>query len=202
MVNYALGKIYRIVSNHTENVYVGSTCRPLSERMAKHRGNYRMHLAGARIKYTSYEILQYDGAEIILIENFPCNNKEELLRRERFHIEGTPNCINLVVPGRTDAEYRAANREKMIEYQKIYRENHQEQAKINKANHYIANREAIKAKHKAYQEANKDEIAEQRKKVIECECGGTVSSQHLARHQKSRKHRDHFNLHQQEQPVQ
>ena len=38
MVNYQLGKIYKIVDNTNGNIYIGSTCEPtLARRLAKQR---------------------------------------------------------------------------------------------------------------------------------------------------------------------
>ena len=42
MVNYQDGKIYKIVDNTNNNVYIGSTCEPtLARRLAKHVGHYK-----------------------------------------------------------------------------------------------------------------------------------------------------------------
>ena len=41
MVNYQNGKIYRIVCNTTDEVYIGSTVITLSKRLAKHNSDYR-----------------------------------------------------------------------------------------------------------------------------------------------------------------
>ena len=37
VMDYKNGKIYKILNTITDDVYVGSTCQPLSKRMAKHR---------------------------------------------------------------------------------------------------------------------------------------------------------------------
>lgn len=111
---YAHAKVYRIISDLTNQVYVGSTCNPLSKRMAEHRSTYRAHLAGRYPRVTSFDILQHGDAKIFLLENVACESKEQLLARERHWIETTLNCVNRCIPGRTDAEYH--------EYQAKYRE--------------------------------------------------------------------------------
>jgi len=59
MVNYQLGKIYKIVDNTNENVYIGSTCEPtLARRLAKHVGNYQSYLNGKSGFMTSFNIIQ------------------------------------------------------------------------------------------------------------------------------------------------
>jgi hypothetical protein len=158
--------------------------------MGQHRQKYRSHITGSPYgKYTSYEILQYPDAQIVLIENCPCNNKEELLRAERKHIEATANCVNRYIPLRTEKEYREAHKEEAAAYQKEYRAEHQEEAKKYKAEYYQANKEAIEAKHRAYNEKNKEAIAEYRQKMVECECGSSVTLIHLPRHRRTEKHR-------------
>ena len=45
MVNYQLGKIYKIVCNITDECYVGSTCQPtLAHRLTKHVSAYKRFL--------------------------------------------------------------------------------------------------------------------------------------------------------------
>jgi AAA15 family ATPase/GTPase len=41
--------------------------------------------------------MQYNNYKIILLENCPCNSKDELHARERFHIENNESikCINI-----------------------------------------------------------------------------------------------------------
>jgi hypothetical protein len=41
MPDYQLGKIYKLICNVTDLVYIGSTCEPsLARRMSSHRRNY------------------------------------------------------------------------------------------------------------------------------------------------------------------
>lgn len=175
MVNYQKGKVYRIVSDQTDQVYIGSTCNPLSRRMTGHRAHYREYLAGkSQIgKYSSYEILQYEDAQIVLIEDVPCENKEQLRRRERYYIEITPNCVNKQVPGRTRAEYFDENKEIRAEKHKVYQE---------------TKKDAIAKQRQSYRNSHKAEIAEKYKQKIVCECGCTVTAWNIYQHRKTKKH--------------
>ena len=89
MPNYQNGKIYEIINDETEGKYIGSTTVLLCKRMAEHRSNYKKYLKNGRKYITSYDILKYDSAKIVLIENYPCNSKEELEARERYWIENS-----------------------------------------------------------------------------------------------------------------
>ena len=83
MVNYQLGKIYKITTPHTSDIYMGSTsCRLLSQRMAKHRQDFQKYQKGKDDYVTSYELLKLGDCEILLIETYPCNGKDELHARE------------------------------------------------------------------------------------------------------------------------
>ena len=105
MSDYKQGKIYKIVDLTTENnIYVGSTCQTLEKRLSGHVKDYKCN------KYvTSYEVLKNGNYEIQLIENYPCDSKYELFKRERYFIE-TMNCVNQVIPTRTNRERIDANR--------------------------------------------------------------------------------------------
>ena len=73
---YRNGKLYKIVSNDSTDIYVGSTCEKLSTRLAHHRGDYQKYLKGNKHFITAYELLKQPHYEIILIENVPCASKE------------------------------------------------------------------------------------------------------------------------------
>jgi len=95
MVNYNLGKIYKIVDNTNNNVYIGSTCEPiLARRLAKHIGNFKSYKKGKFHFISSFKIFENGNYNIVLIEDFPCENKNQLYARERYWTENI-NCINI-----------------------------------------------------------------------------------------------------------
>ena len=85
MKNYKLGRIYAIKSNKTDKIYIGSTFTSLKTRLTKHRHQ----------KTTASELLDFDDVYIELIEYVSCENKQELLEREKEIIKNT-KCINYV----------------------------------------------------------------------------------------------------------
>lgn len=218
MVNYQQAKIYRIISNQTDKVYIGATCNPLSKRMADHRSAYRYCLTSGGPRMTSFEILQYDDAIIVLVEDCPCENIEQLRRCERAHIENTPHCVNKQHPGRTIDEWREANKEELVikrkaHYEankeavianaKVYYEANRDEITHSRRQHYeankedfaarqkeyyAANRETLIAKQKLYTEANKETISERQKQVIECECGCKSTRGGIKAHRNTKKH--------------
>jgi predicted GIY-YIG superfamily endonuclease len=100
MVNYGNGKIYKVVCSETGRVYVGSTTDTLSRRMTRHRA-----LTNGCVTR------DFIDGKIFLIEDFPCERKEQLLSRERFYIESM-DCVNKKIPTRTLKEYLEKNKEK------------------------------------------------------------------------------------------
>ena len=147
MPNYSKAKIYKIVCNITGETYYGSTTQPLSVRI----GGHRKHAKKEEYKITSKPIILRGNYDIVLCEECPCENKEQLHARERKWIEEN-ECVNKVIPGRTPAEWREANNE----YQKNYQEANQEQLKQKCKEYREANQEQIKQYQKQYREANKE----------------------------------------------
>ena len=110
---YKKGKIYKIVDIGYNKCYIGSTCESLSQRMARHRASYNQFLQGKSNEARSFEIFDDYGVEnckIELIEEFSCNNKDELRKREGHFIK-TTECINKQIAGRTKQEYNQDNAE-------------------------------------------------------------------------------------------
>jgi len=75
MVNYNNGKIYKIINENNETVYIGSTTLALYKRWSKHHHNS-------------------PNNKIILIENHSCNSREELCKREQELIEEHSDLLN------------------------------------------------------------------------------------------------------------
>ena len=165
-IDYSKGKIYKIVDNTNGNIYVGSTIQKLCERLRGHRKHYKSYLKGEQSFTSSFDIIKNDNYEIILIENCPCNSKEELHREERKYIESI-KCVNKVIPTRTDEEYYEDNKEKIKEYNKDYYENNKEQILERQKEYYKNNKEKILEKYKEYNKNNKEKIFDRRKQYCE-----------------------------------
>jgi len=194
MVNYQEGKIYKIVSNTDDDIcYVGSTTKKyLSQRMTKHKSDYKRWKNGKANKVSSYELFEKYGIEnckIELLEIFPCNSKDELTKKEGDHIRAL-NCVNKKIAGRTIKEYYDENKDTILEYGKIYYDENKdtilEQQKI--YNHKNANK--ISKRVKIYYEKNRDKILDWCGKKYTCSCGLTITICNKSRHEKTKKHID------------
>jgi hypothetical protein len=148
MERYKNAKIFKIVDNTNDDIFIGSTCIPmLSKRLARYRECYKRYLNGNYKYNTPFKIFKNNDYDIVLIEEYPCKTKDQLTARLRHHVEMT-DCINKYIPGRTDKEYNEDNKEKRREYGKQYRE---------------TNKEKIAARMKQYNQDNKDEIMARKK---------------------------------------
>ena len=96
MPDYQLGKIYKIECNVTGKVYIGSTCEPtLARRLTKHISSYKRYLNGTHSYVSSFEVLVSGNYDIVLIESYPCDTKDELHARERYQTNNI-ECVNKI----------------------------------------------------------------------------------------------------------
>ena len=163
MPNFQNGKVYTIRSHQTEEFYIGSTCQKLADRFGNHKAEFKRYQNGNKKYVTSFKMLEYDDARMELLENCPCNDKNELTRREGELIRANPNCVNKVIPGRTKKQYRQDNAEVIKDYQKQWRQDNAEAIKQYQKQHYQDNTEAIKTRVNQYREDNADVIKARKK---------------------------------------
>ena len=149
MERYQRGKIYRIVCNITGKTYIGSTCkRLLSERLTGHKKQYRDWLNGKSNYTSSFDILEGGNFYIELLELVPCNSKDELLTRERYHIN-TTDCTNKMknlVRTQKDKE----------DYHLIYNKEYYDNNKDYHKKYYEDNKEKIKSQYNNRTEQRKE----------------------------------------------
>ena len=169
MPDYQKAKIYKIWSPSNNLVYYGSTTQTLPQRLAKHLGNYKCYTKdNTKTSYmTSFKILEYEDYKIELVEEYPCNNKSQLLKKEGEHIKNN-ECVNMVVAGRNKKDYYQDNiikiKERKINTSKTYYENNKEEIKQKSLNYHYENRDKINERHKQYWNENKDKFNEKRRK--------------------------------------
>jgi hypothetical protein len=182
MIDYQLGKIYKIECNVTGKVYIGSTCEPiLARRLAGHVGNYKSYLNGKSNYISSFDVLQNGNYDIVLIESYPCNSKDELHARERYYT----NNIDCVNQRKGQGMYNELGEK---EYQKQYHEKNIEKSKA----YYNDNKNKIIERSKEYYKQNKDIIhAKQNEKHI-CICGNCYTYANKQQHIRTAKHQKYL----------
>lgn len=192
MVNYKNGKIYTLRSNQIDKIYIGSSCMKLCDRLKSHRHSLKKYIKNNKnnlMWYSAFDMLIFDDCYIELLEDYPCDNREQLLKREGELIRQTPNCINKRVAGRTPKQYYYENNELILKKMKTYRENNKEKISIRRKKAYYANHEKMLKKKKEYRAKNREVLNRKKKVKIKCvACNCMVSKSHIARHNKSPKH--------------
>tara|TARA_R100001198_G_scaffold62131_1_gene36216 strand:+ start:37 stop:573 length:537 start_codon:yes stop_codon:yes gene_type:complete len=170
MPDYQKGKIYKLWSPQggEDEIYYGSTIDDLRKRKANHKN--KNNDCNSKILFE-----KYDDVRIEVIEEYPCDSKAELVKKEGEYIRNN-KCLNKFIPDRKMKEYYQDNKERIQKYV----EDNKEKIKEYKKNYYENNKD----KWNKYLENKKKFI----KQKITCECGCLITKDKLARHQKTPKH--------------
>lgn len=195
---YQRAKIYKIVSNTTDDVYYGSTCSPLSQRLSEHRKKYKQFINKKYAYITSFKIIETNDYEIVLVEDFPCERKEQILARERHYIENN-DCINKNIPTRTKKEYYEQNKDKANENMTVYRKENANKINEQRKLFRDQNKDKIAEQNKAYYDKNQEKLLQQKRNYsnnnkdklyqkFDCECGGKYTHQQRSKHYKTIRH--------------
>jgi hypothetical protein len=153
MNKYNEGKIYKITSDHTYRIYIGSTTRNLDYRITKHKYAYNKWKENNIRPYcSSYKLYNLGDIKYELLELYNCNNKKELLEREAYYIKQNYNLVVNKNKPTLSEEEKIENKKQMIEYNKEY---------------YVKNKEQIDKQQKEYNEKNKEQKSKWRKEYYE-----------------------------------
>jgi len=163
MINkYSEGKIYKITSEFTDSVYIGSTIKKLNERLNGHLYAYKSYLNEKTHYITSFEIIKHGDAKITLLELANVNTRDELLIIEGYHIKNTSNYVNKCIVGITkqeqNKEYYTEHKKELIAYQKNYYINNKEKKLEYEKTYNQLNTEKIKQYKKNYNIEHSDEL--------------------------------------------
>ncbi len=173
MPDYSKGQIYTIRCRTDDTkIYVGSTIQPLYKRFYNHKIDSCKERCMNMKLYIEVNG-NWDDWYIELYENYPCNNKNELEKREGeiIRLIGT---LNRYIAGRDRKEYYVDNADKIKQYfienaakireqQKQYYIDNTNIIKEKTKQYYIKNFDKIKEKKKLYNIENADKIKEKEK---------------------------------------
>jgi hypothetical protein len=156
MPNYQDAKIYKLYSilpDGTNINYYGATTKDLRVRLSDHIYDYKRNRS-----ITSKHIIEAGNYNIMLIESYPCCTKEELSTREQFYILNN-DCVNKVIPLRTQAQYRNQHADIIREYNKNYRNQNADKLK----NYRDQHADKYKEYYKNYRDQHADRYKEYQK---------------------------------------
>lgn len=195
MTGFEHGKIYKIVSDGTDMIYIGSTIETLETRMQGHRSTYNMYLSGKKGFFGACPMFEFGDPKIVLIENFPCNTEEELNRREQYYIDLFKGTVGANNVSNIRAAYTGIDRNlPKADYKKAHAALNREVYKEYNAGYYAANRDTIIQRSADYYKANKEAInqykSEWGKQKFQCECGSVSRWGDKSKHFKTKKHKD------------
>ena len=190
MVNYKQGKIYKIECNVTGLIYIGSTCKKkLSGRMTQHRSAYKKYLNRKGKYYSSFRVMENKDYDIILIEDYPCNSKDQLFARERYYTN-TIECVNI---RKNQGFYLELGKKEYVKLRnKEYREKNIDEIKDYMKEYYDKNIETMKIKNKEYREKNADTIKTKKNEKRTCLCGGKYTCSNKSIHIKTKMHQKYL----------
>lgn len=127
-----IGRVYKLTSQLTDKIYIGSTIQTLEKRLAYHKYNQFL-------KNSSYELLKHEDVKIELIEEQEFVDVDALHKLEEYYIK-TLNCVNKRkgISGRppgakkTDEEKQTRKREYAKKYYQAHKEHMNETCKRSK----------------------------------------------------------------------
>ena len=155
------GKIYKIIDNTNNNIYIGSTTLDLNERLNNHKKSYTQYKKNNKYYTTAYEIIKNNNYKIELLLECKINDIKELRKIEGDMIKKN-QCINKRIEGSTREESLKRHQEKF--------------------------RDRILERSKNYYYNNIEELKQYKNVKFICQCGGKYTRTNKATHLKTNKH--------------
>lgn len=214
-----IGKIYKIFSSLSSEIYIGSTFSSLKDRWYSHRSSYNTYKKNGQHKLSVHDIFdKYNikNFQIMLIKEYEVCDKNHLEAFEQLWINKSQNCINklntLYVKKFASKNYYKENKDGIITKTKEYYKKNKIEIRDKMKKNYDKNKHNYKDTQTKYYEKNKDKIKNRRREyyqknrdkqiqqvklnrsiIINCECGETVTKRSLCSHKKSQKHINYHN---------
>ncbi len=187
-INYSNTIIYKICCNDVEvkECYVGSTT-DFTNRKRNHKNTCNNENDKNHNLYVYKFIRENNGWNcwnMVMIEEYPCENKLQAETRERYWIETLQSKLNKKLPTRNKKEYEEANKDEIAKKQKIKYELHKKEIAKKTKIKYELHKEEIAEKQKIKYELHKEELA----KKYTCMCGSILSISGKSNHNKTKKH--------------
>ena len=120
MPDYQEGKLYKKYNTITDDIYIGSTTQKLCERMRQHRNDQNSKKRGHFSIYQAFREHGVNNFYIELVEKHPCNDRDELRKKEGEYIRKLKPSFNKRIEGRTDKEYYIDNKDALKQKSKEY----------------------------------------------------------------------------------
>ena len=149
------GRVYKIVHNQSDLVYIGSTLNQLKYRWRDHKNSYKKWQngkAGACAIYEYFDQYGVDNFTCILIKEYKVADKKQLYALEQLWINKL-RCVN------KQCAFQPIKKERKKQY---YKDN-QQQISERKKQYYDVNQQKILEKNKQYYKDNQQKLLDQKK---------------------------------------
>lgn len=172
-IDYSKAIIYKIVCNDLDvkDLYIGSTTHFTNRKALHKHACYNPN--SKQYNYKLYSFIRdtggWDNWNMVLVEDYKCNNGNDLRTRERYWYEQLNGTLNKQVPNRSKKQYNQQ-----------YNQQHKEQ---------------IKEYNKQYNQQNKEQNKAKAETPYTCICGSTIRTDRKSKHFKTIKHKDYIELH-------
>jgi len=178
IMDYSKTIIYKIVCNDLtiKECYVGHTT-DMTKRKCAHKkacNNEKCKCHHLKIYQIIRENGGWDNWNMVLVEKFPCNNRQEACKRERELYEELDAKMNTYRPYITqedlkeyNKQYREEHKEDIKEKNKQYYQEHKAERKAERKQHYQEHKAEIKETSKQYYQEHKAEFKENNKQYYQ-----------------------------------
>ena len=185
MPDYSKGKIYKIQCDTTGLVYIGSTTQAISQRMSNHISTFK----GGYSLCSSQCVLQKNNYRYSLIEEYPCESREQLNMREQYHIENN-DCVNKCRAFSSEDEkkqqimqWREDNRDALLKGKREYYNKNKQKWIDNSREWVLNNRERVRENQSKWVENNRERVraykrewaAKKRSQLLDDSSSGSVN---------------------------
>jgi hypothetical protein len=145
MPEYLRGKIYKLQCDDGY-YYIGSTCNDLRKRLWTHKADYNRNRQISCYNHIR-DIGGWDRVRIVLIEDYPCENKEQLVRKEDTLIRTNQNdtfCLNH--NGSFTASSEVRTEQNRAKCNRFYQKNKDEINRKTREKYYSSSHQALSSK--------------------------------------------------------
>lgn len=158
MPSYAKGKIYKLQCDDG-HYYIGSTCDELRRRLWTHKADSNRRNTHI---YQHINQLGWDRVRIILVEEYPCENRDDLRKKEDQYIQQHINdalCLNFRREKLTEEERVEQHRQ----LTSVWEKNNREKRNQRRREAYQTNRTSVLQRNEEYRQAHKEQIKAKQK---------------------------------------
>lgn len=174
MAVYKFGRIYKIITFESPEIYIGSTFDSLRNRFRSHKNGFKSWSKPESkiLKCAVYDMFKNYGVEkckIILVKEYQVVDKlqlqalEQLWMNKEKVVSINKQCSFQILGRQQRKNYRETNKDKIKQIQNEYRKRNHEKIREYKKGYYEENYKKIRDYKKNYREKNKEIIKEKKK---------------------------------------